>query len=353
MVKLCLAAPRPPAGDGRGASRSSTCARCPRSTWTRSTSRCAGPGESWSRTRRTSTSAWGPRWRPGSPSSASTAWRRRCCGSAGSTRRTRRPGGGGVAARPRPGAGRRGPLAVLLRLLVGETRMTVREYKLPDPGEGLTEAEIVTWMVKVGDVVKVNDVVVEIETAKSLVELPSPYAGTVRGAARRGGPDGRGRHPDHHVGRRRSHGRRRHRHVQPGGDRRRRTRRSSATARARGRRGAVPAAARRPRRRSGGGGPDAGAGRVRRGRGRHVRGGRGQGGAGARPRGARARPREAQPTGAWRSARCWPSRRCASSPTTSASTCATLTPADPGGIVTATTCVRPPEGRRARDPPRP
>jgi len=57
--------------------------------------------------------------------------------------------------------------------------MTVNEYKLPDVGEGLTEAEIVTWMVKVGDTIKVNDVVVEIETAKSLVELPSPYAGTV------------------------------------------------------------------------------------------------------------------------------------------------------------------------------
>ena len=53
------------------------------------------------------------------------------------------------------------------------------EYLLPDVGEGLTEAEIVTWKVKVGDVVAVNDVVVEIETAKSLVELPSPYAGTV------------------------------------------------------------------------------------------------------------------------------------------------------------------------------
>src|SRR5512139_3064841 len=46
------------------------------------------------------------------------------------------------------------------------------EYKLPDPGEGLTEAEIVSWKVKVGDAV-------EIETAKSLVELPSPFAGTV------------------------------------------------------------------------------------------------------------------------------------------------------------------------------
>jgi 2-oxoisovalerate dehydrogenase E2 component (dihydrolipoyl transacylase) len=54
------------------------------------------------------------------------------------------------------------------------------EYKLPDVGEGLTEAEIVTWKVKVGDVIKVNDIVVEIETAKSLVELPSPYAGSVQ-----------------------------------------------------------------------------------------------------------------------------------------------------------------------------
>ncbi|MPZ95798.1 MAG: 2-oxo acid dehydrogenase subunit E2, partial [Propionibacteriales bacterium] len=55
----------------------------------------------------------------------------------------------------------------------------VQQFKLPDVGEGLTEAEIVTWKVKVGDVIKVNDIVVEIETAKSLVELPSPYAGTV------------------------------------------------------------------------------------------------------------------------------------------------------------------------------
>jgi pyruvate dehydrogenase E2 component (dihydrolipoamide acetyltransferase) len=56
----------------------------------------------------------------------------------------------------------------------------LNEYKLPDVGEGLTEAEIVTWKVKVGDVIKVNDIVVEIETAKSLVELPSPYAGTIQ-----------------------------------------------------------------------------------------------------------------------------------------------------------------------------
>jgi 2-oxoisovalerate dehydrogenase E2 component (dihydrolipoyl transacylase) len=55
----------------------------------------------------------------------------------------------------------------------------VSRFKLPDVGEGLTEAEIVSWKVEVGDTIKVNDVIVEIETAKSLVELPSPYAGVV------------------------------------------------------------------------------------------------------------------------------------------------------------------------------
>lgn len=53
------------------------------------------------------------------------------------------------------------------------------EFKLPDPGEGLLEAEIVSWKVAVGDRVAVNDILLEIETDKSLVELPSPYAGVV------------------------------------------------------------------------------------------------------------------------------------------------------------------------------
>lgn len=53
------------------------------------------------------------------------------------------------------------------------------EYKLPDVGEGLTEAEVVAWRVEVGDVIEVNDIVCDIETAKSIVELPSPYAGEV------------------------------------------------------------------------------------------------------------------------------------------------------------------------------
>jgi pyruvate dehydrogenase E2 component (dihydrolipoamide acetyltransferase) len=57
--------------------------------------------------------------------------------------------------------------------------MTLNKFNLPDVGEGLTEAEIVAWKVKAGDTVAINDVLCEIETAKSLVELPSPFAGTV------------------------------------------------------------------------------------------------------------------------------------------------------------------------------
>ncbi|MFM8926658.1 MAG: dihydrolipoamide acetyltransferase family protein [Rhodoluna sp.] len=52
-------------------------------------------------------------------------------------------------------------------------------FDLPDVGEGLTEAEIVSWKVSVGESVSVNQIIVEIETAKSLVELPCPFAGTV------------------------------------------------------------------------------------------------------------------------------------------------------------------------------
>jgi pyruvate dehydrogenase E2 component (dihydrolipoamide acetyltransferase) len=57
--------------------------------------------------------------------------------------------------------------------------MSTQNFTLPDVGEGLTEAEIVAWKVAPGDTVAINDVVCEIETAKSLVELPSPHAGVV------------------------------------------------------------------------------------------------------------------------------------------------------------------------------
>ncbi|MFF8998089.1 dihydrolipoamide acetyltransferase family protein [Streptomyces achromogenes] len=55
----------------------------------------------------------------------------------------------------------------------------VLEFKLPDLGEGLTEAEIVRWLVQVGDVVAVDQPVVEVETAKAMVEVPCPYGGVV------------------------------------------------------------------------------------------------------------------------------------------------------------------------------
>jgi 2-oxoisovalerate dehydrogenase E2 component (dihydrolipoyl transacylase) len=55
----------------------------------------------------------------------------------------------------------------------------IRHFALPDVGEGLTEADILSWRVQPGDAVVVNQIVVEIETAKAAVELPSPWAGTV------------------------------------------------------------------------------------------------------------------------------------------------------------------------------
>ena len=57
--------------------------------------------------------------------------------------------------------------------------MAEREFKLPDLGEGLTEGEVVRWLVAEGDAIVLNQPIVEVETAKAVVEIPSPYAGTV------------------------------------------------------------------------------------------------------------------------------------------------------------------------------
>ena len=57
------------------------------------------------------------------------------------------------------------------------------QFLLPDLGEGLTEAEIVNWLVAPGDIIVVDQPVVEVESAKSIVELPSPYARPSRNAA--------------------------------------------------------------------------------------------------------------------------------------------------------------------------
>ncbi len=56
---------------------------------------------------------------------------------------------------------------------------TYKEFKLPDLGEGLTEGEILKWLVQPGDEVRLNQPIVEVETAKAAVEIPSPYAGVV------------------------------------------------------------------------------------------------------------------------------------------------------------------------------
>ncbi|MFJ8894475.1 dihydrolipoamide acetyltransferase family protein [Leifsonia sp. NPDC102414] len=57
--------------------------------------------------------------------------------------------------------------------------MSAQVFRLPDLGEGLTEAELVRWLVAVGDVIAVDQPIAEVETAKSVVEVPSPFAGAV------------------------------------------------------------------------------------------------------------------------------------------------------------------------------
>ncbi|NTV80360.1 MAG: biotin/lipoyl-binding protein, partial [Candidatus Aminicenantes bacterium] len=54
-----------------------------------------------------------------------------------------------------------------------------KEFRFPDVGEGITEGEIVRWLVKEGDAVQADQALAEIETDKAVVEMPSPYAGTV------------------------------------------------------------------------------------------------------------------------------------------------------------------------------
>jgi 2-oxoisovalerate dehydrogenase E2 component (dihydrolipoyl transacylase) len=57
--------------------------------------------------------------------------------------------------------------------------VSIRDFKLPDLGEGLEEGDVVAWRVEVGDVIDLNQTVAEIETAKAVVEVPSPFAGKV------------------------------------------------------------------------------------------------------------------------------------------------------------------------------
>jgi len=65
--------------------------------------------------------------------------------------------------------------------------MSLREFRLPDLGEGLTESDIVAWRISEGDAVELNQIIAEVETAKALVELPSPYTGVVAALHARAG----------------------------------------------------------------------------------------------------------------------------------------------------------------------
>ena len=104
----------------------------------------------------------------------------------------------------------------------GEARMALQTFRLPDPGEGLVEADIVTWRVAVGDQIKINDILLEVETSKSLVELPSPYAGTVTELLVERGRHCRCRYADH------LHRRRCRTTAQPAAEQRERRRGSGA-----------------------------------------------------------------------------------------------------------------------------
>ena len=64
--------------------------------------------------------------------------------------------------------------------------MSQKTFRLPDLGEGLTESEIVTWRVAEGDAVSVNQVLADVETAKAVVEVSSPFAGVVAALDGRG-----------------------------------------------------------------------------------------------------------------------------------------------------------------------
>jgi hypothetical protein len=113
----------------------------------------------------------------------STTSRRRCCAPPGSTPLPAGQARGVLAARrrPHPRPGRAVPELLSRGSGLGGTRRQhgIRDFKLPDLGEGLEEGEIVAWHVEVGDVIDLNQTVAEIETAKAVVAVPSPFAGKV------------------------------------------------------------------------------------------------------------------------------------------------------------------------------
>ena len=190
--KTCLEAADGRRGGGPSARGRSTCARCPRSTSTPSPRRSRKTGRLVVVHEASTFLGMGAEIAARDHrAAASTSSRRRCCGSAATTCRTRRAGSRRSTCPTSTGSST--PSTARWRTeRQDDADGTCRSSSsLPDPGEGLTEAEIVTWHVEVGDTVKVNDIVVEIETAKSLVELPVPFAGVVTELLVRRGRHGR------------------------------------------------------------------------------------------------------------------------------------------------------------------
>src|ERR1700721_1591620 len=126
-------------------------------------------------------SASAPRSQPWSRSTASTIYRRRSSASPGSTPSCRCSSSSTIIFRACSGSSTRWnspstfPRGCFMSI-----------YRLPDLGEGLAEAEIVEWHVKVGDHVRVDQPMVSVETAKAVVEVPAPFSGIV--TALRGAP---------------------------------------------------------------------------------------------------------------------------------------------------------------------
>src|SRR5450432_1809368 len=159
-------------------SRSSTCGRSHRSTGRHSPTRCVIPGDVSSCTKRRHFSAWVLNLRRASPSVASMTCKLLSCGSAGTRPPTRRRGSKSISCPTSIACSTWSTAHSRTETLEADVA-SLKQFKLPDVGEGLTEAEIVHWHVGVGDSVAQNQTIVEIETAKALVELPSPFEGVV------------------------------------------------------------------------------------------------------------------------------------------------------------------------------
>src|SRR5438132_1396058 len=152
-------------------SRSSTCAACPLSTCPPSWRRCRRLiARSWF-TRRRSSVGLVVKSPPGSATTASTCWRRRWPASEEWMHRIRR----------------RATRSSTCRMSIGFSKpstspspMADQTFRLPDLGEGLTEAQLVTWRVQEGGHVEVNEPLCDVETAKAVVVIPSPWMGTIQ-----------------------------------------------------------------------------------------------------------------------------------------------------------------------------